>query len=161
MRLSLSRIPSPQVSSSSISTTSPLRSQLPVFSSLRPTSQTLSRRRFSSLPFRLQQNEYNTPPQQRYNFYRTHGRAFFKSFTLAFLTYQIVYWSWLTFEAEEIRDNKDAEIKSLENEVRLLDEGRHNHKLLEERRRQGHRGYVTEEGDVIERENTEGKGRWV
>jgi hypothetical protein len=66
-------------------------------------------------------------PDQNYNFYRTHGRAFFKTFTLAFLTYQILYWGWLTLEAEEEKDAKNAQIKSLEGEIRLLREGRGSH----------------------------------
>ncbi|EXJ96370.1 hypothetical protein A1O1_01496 [Capronia coronata CBS 617.96] len=65
------------------------------------------------------------PQQERpVNFYRTHGRALLKALTLAFLTYQIAYWAWLTLETEEIKDQKNREIKSLENEVRLLDESR-------------------------------------
>ncbi|KPI45412.1 uncharacterized protein AB675_705 [Cyphellophora attinorum] len=67
------------------------------------------------------------PTDQNYNFYRTHGRAFFKTFTLAFLTYQVLYWSWLTLEAEEEKDAKNAQIKSLEGEIRLLREGRGSH----------------------------------
>lgn len=43
---------------------------------------------------------------------------------MAFLTYQIVYWTWLTLETEEIKDQKSREIKGLEGEVKLLDEGR-------------------------------------
>lgn len=140
----------------------PLRLQLLTSKLSRPSSLRVTSQTFSSSSSHAQQNDYNTPRPQQYNFYRTHGRAFFKSFTLAFLTYQIIYWSWLTIEAEEIRDTKDAEIKSLENEVRLLDEGRRNHNLLlEKRRREGHRGYVKGEGDVEEREVTSGKGRWV
>ncbi|KAJ9602259.1 hypothetical protein H2200_013114 [Cladophialophora chaetospira] len=67
-------------------------------------------------------------PERPVNFYRTHGRAFAKVVTLAFLTYQISYWAWLTLETEEIKDRKNREIKSLEEEVRLLEEGRKSHK---------------------------------
>jgi hypothetical protein len=69
------------------------------------------------------------PSEPRYNFYRTHGRAFLKSFTLAFLTMQIVQTAWLVFEAEEIQDAKNAQIEELKGEVRLLDEGRGSHQL--------------------------------
>lgn len=62
------------------------------------------------------------------NFYKTHGRAFFKAITLSFLTYQIAYWAWLTLETEEIKDQKNREIKSLEREVRLLDDSRKGHR---------------------------------
>jgi hypothetical protein len=46
---------------------------------------------------------------------------------MAFLTYQIVYWTWLTLETEEIKDQRNREIKGLEGEVKLLDEGRKGH----------------------------------
>ncbi|KAK5460854.1 hypothetical protein LTS15_002917 [Exophiala xenobiotica] len=67
-------------------------------------------------------------PEKPVNFYKTHGRAFFKAITLAFLTYQIAYWAWLTLETEEIKDQKNREIKSLEREVRLLEENRKGHR---------------------------------
>ena len=74
------------------------------------------------------------PVRQQYaaekhtNIYQTHGRAIFKALTLAFFSYQVVYWAWLTLETEEIKDQKKQEIKSLEREVRLLDEGRKAHR---------------------------------
>ncbi|EXJ75919.1 uncharacterized protein A1O5_00427 [Cladophialophora psammophila CBS 110553] len=67
-------------------------------------------------------------PDRPVNFYSTHGRAFFKAITLAFLTYQIAYWAWLTLETEYLKDEKNREIKSLEQEVRILDEGRKAHR---------------------------------
>ncbi|KIW30187.1 uncharacterized protein PV07_05948 [Cladophialophora immunda] len=67
-------------------------------------------------------------PERPVNFYSTHGRAFFKAITLAFLTYQIAYWAWLTVETEYLKDQKNREVKSLEQEVRLLDEGRKAHR---------------------------------
>jgi hypothetical protein len=67
------------------------------------------------------------PPNPHTNFYKTHGRALFKALTLAFFTYQVCYWAWLVLETEEIKDQKSREIKSLEEEVRLLDEGRRSH----------------------------------
>lgn len=60
-------------------------------------------------------------------YYQTHGRALFKCLTLAFLTYQVVYWTWLTLETEEIKDRKNREIRGLEGEVGLLNEGRRSH----------------------------------
>lgn len=67
------------------------------------------------------------PRNPHRDFYRTHGRALFKALTLAFFTYQVCYWAWLVLETEEIKDQKTREIKSLEGEVRLLDEGRKSH----------------------------------
>ena len=63
------------------------------------------------------------------NFYRSHGRALFKSLTLAFLSYQIFYWAWITLETETMKDEKTRSIKGLEGEVRLLSEGRGSHVL--------------------------------
>ncbi|KAH0848065.1 hypothetical protein FOPE_01909 [Fonsecaea pedrosoi] len=70
----------------------------------------------------------SSAPERPVNFYSTHGRAFFKAITLAFLTYQIAYWAWLTVETEYLKDEKNREIRSLEQEVRLLDEGRKAHR---------------------------------
>jgi len=79
--------------------------------------------------FRQAQPQYpSEAPEKPLNFYKTHGRAFFKAITLAFLTYQIAYWAWLTLETEEIKDQKNREIKSLEREVRLLEENRKGHR---------------------------------
>lgn len=63
-------------------------------------------------------------PNPHTNFYRTHGRALLKALTLAFFTYQVVYWAWLTLDTEETKAEKSREIEKLEGEVRLLDEGR-------------------------------------
>ena len=61
-------------------------------------------------------------PSPHRNFYKTHGRAFFKVLTLAFLTYQLVYYVWLVLEAEDVQDQAGREIKGLEGEIRLLAE---------------------------------------
>src|SRR5271170_7312243 len=64
------------------------------------------------------------PPNPHTNFYRTHGRALFKALTLAFFTYQVVYWAWLVVETEEVMREKNREIQSLESQVRLLSKER-------------------------------------
>ena len=51
---------------------------------------------------------------------------------MAFLSYQIFYWAWITLEAEDSKDEKRAIIKSLEEEARLLGSGVGSHRLLEE-----------------------------
>ncbi|KIX00271.1 uncharacterized protein Z518_10410 [Rhinocladiella mackenziei CBS 650.93] len=79
-------------------------------------------------PLRQPKSASNTSPEQPVNFYKVYGRALFKSLTLAFLSYQIAYWTWLTLETEDIKDQKNREIKSLEREVRLLDESRKAHR---------------------------------
>ena len=70
-------------------------------------------------------------------FYKVYGRALLKALTLAFLSYQVVYWAWLTLETEELKDQKNVEVRTLENEVRLMETGRNGHlggekRLLEE-----------------------------
>ena len=60
-------------------------------------------------------------------YYQTHGRALFKCLTLAFLTYQIVYWAWLTLETDEIKANKEEEIKGLEAQARMLQKEQFRH----------------------------------
>ena len=67
------------------------------------------------------------------NFYKTHGRALFKSLTMAFLSYQVFYWAWLTLETETMKDDKGRQIKELEEEARLLASGQGSH-LLEGKR---------------------------
>ena len=66
-------------------------------------------------------------PSPHTSFYKTHGRALFKALTLAFFSYQVCYYAWLVLETEETKDRTSREIKSLEGEVRLLDEGRRSH----------------------------------
>ncbi|KAK5092458.1 hypothetical protein LTR70_005419 [Exophiala xenobiotica] len=68
-------------------------------------------------------------PSPSTNFYKSHSRALFKNLTMAFLSYQIFYWAWLTFETEAMKDEKGAEIRALEGEVRLLGSGRGTHVL--------------------------------
>lgn len=45
---------------------------------------------------------------------------------------QCVQWAWLVLETEEVADKRGAEIRALEGEVRLLDEGRGSHRLRRE-----------------------------
>lgn len=85
--------------------TSPIQHQSPPASSTHPPSR-------------------RSTPNPHTNFYRTHGRALLKALTLAFFTYQVVYWAWLVLETEEIKADKSREIEKLESEVRLLDEER-------------------------------------
>lgn len=101
----------------------------------------------TSLHRRQTQPSSSEPETQEphYNFYRTHGRAFFKALTLAFLTMQLAHWSWLVLETEEERDTRNAQIRALEGEVRLLDEGRRTHRLD-----RGETGEGEEEGDTKE-----------
>jgi hypothetical protein len=80
----------------------------------------LDRTFHTSRPFR---QEHSDPLAHR-NFYRTHGRALFKALTLAFFTYQVVYWAWLVVETEGVMREKNREIQSLESQVRLLSKER-------------------------------------
>lgn len=76
-----------------------------------------------------------TPPTSNHgsihtNFYRSHGRALFKSLTLAFFSYQVFYWSWITLETETMKDEKNREIAGLESEVKLLGSGVGTHRVI-------------------------------
>ncbi|KAF7514155.1 hypothetical protein GJ744_004480 [Endocarpon pusillum] len=86
-----------------------------------------STRPFTTTSPTLTSDLYSSRSNPHRAYYQTHGRALFKCLTLAFLTYQVVYWTWLTLETEEIKDQKNREIKALEAEFRLLDEGRRSH----------------------------------
>lgn len=68
-------------------------------------------------------------PSPHTSFYKTHGRALFKSLTLAFFSYQTFYWYWLLIESESEKDEKDVRIKALKEEVRLLANGVGSHTL--------------------------------
>jgi hypothetical protein len=82
---------------------------------------------FTTTPLARTSDLHRRQTSPHVTYYQTHGRALFKCLTLAFLTYQIVYWTWLTLETEEIKDQKNREIKELEREVKLLEEGRKSH----------------------------------
>ena len=64
----------------------------------------------------------------------------------------MLYWGWLTLETEEIKDGVRREIRGLEGEVRLLDEGRRGHGeamrrvVREGRREEGGGERILEEG---------------
>lgn len=74
------------------------------------------------------------PDYSSRSFYRTHGRALFKTLTLAFFTYQVLYWAWLTLETEEIKHGREVEIARLEAEVRgLVEERKGENRILEEK----------------------------
>jgi len=64
------------------------------------------------------------PPRAASNahrdFYKNMGRPVFKSFLIAVCTFQAIYWSWLKLESLEIKENKDAELHSVEEELRSL-----------------------------------------
>lgn len=93
----------------------------------------------SSTVFRAQTGA--TRPSVHGTYYKTHGRALFKSLTLAFLSYQIFYWIWLTLEAEAYKDEKTRTIHGLEEEVRLLSSGQGSHVL------EGKKRLLDEEGE--------------
>ncbi|KAF2098675.1 hypothetical protein NA57DRAFT_75912 [Rhizodiscina lignyota] len=53
-------------------------------------------------------------------FYSNFGKPLFKTFLMALFTYQVLYWGWLKLESIEMKRDKDAEVKSLEDEVKGL-----------------------------------------
>lgn len=52
---------------------------------------------------------------------------------MAFLSYQVFYWSWTTLETETMKDEKTREIKSLREEVKLLTNGVNSHLFAKEK----------------------------
>ena len=66
-----------------------------------------------------------TPPRSQEsnphrNFYKTFGRPVIKNFLVAVLTYQVLYYSWMYLESMEVQEQKGAEIKALEGEIKGL-----------------------------------------
>lgn len=53
-------------------------------------------------------------------FYRDFGAPVAKVFLGALVTYQVLYWGWLKLESLETKEKKNAEITSLEAQVRGL-----------------------------------------
>lgn len=58
------------------------------------------------------------------NFYKTFGRPIAKNFLIAVCTYQLLYLGWTKLESMEIKQQKEAEVQSLEGELRSLTKGR-------------------------------------
>ncbi|KAK5132458.1 hypothetical protein LTR08_009069 [Meristemomyces frigidus] len=66
-----------------------------------------------------------TPPRSQQpnphrNFYKQFGRPVIKNFLVAVMTYQVLYYSWMYLEAGEVQEQKGAEIKALEGEIKGL-----------------------------------------
>ncbi|KAK3326252.1 hypothetical protein B0H66DRAFT_530261 [Apodospora peruviana] len=55
-------------------------------------------------------------------FYKTFTRPVAKCLLLAVLTYQLIYWGWTKVEMDEIKENRQAEIAELEQQVKKLQE---------------------------------------
>ncbi|KAG9230242.1 hypothetical protein BJ875DRAFT_488168 [Amylocarpus encephaloides] len=77
----------------------------------RPTSRTMYQRRWNST---------EKPVSPHAGFYKTFTRPIAKVLLMATLAYQIVYWSWVKLEKDEIKAQKIAEIKELEEELQKL-----------------------------------------
>jgi len=60
------------------------------------------------------------PPSPTANFYKTFTRPVAKCLLTALFTYQLVYWGWAKLENDEIKENRQAEIAQLEDEVRRI-----------------------------------------
>ncbi|KFH46266.1 hypothetical protein ACRE_029370 [Hapsidospora chrysogenum ATCC 11550] len=71
---------------------------------------TTVRRTFASGP----SDKSNNPTSQ---FYKTFTRPVAKVLLMAVLTYQLIYWSWVKLETDEIRAERDATIADLEAKV--------------------------------------------
>ncbi|OAQ85374.1 hypothetical protein VFPFJ_07763 [Purpureocillium lilacinum] len=60
-------------------------------------------------------------PSATSQFYKTFTRPIAKVLLLAVFTYQVVYWSWMKLEADEVREERDATIAELEATVGAYD----------------------------------------
>ncbi|KAA6416042.1 MAG: hypothetical protein FRX48_00761 [Lasallia pustulata] len=58
------------------------------------------------------------PPSPHVAFYKSFGRPVAKVFLGAVFTYQAAYWLWVKLEADEIKQHKTEEMKSLEAQLR-------------------------------------------
>ncbi|KAL2046048.1 hypothetical protein N7G274_001495 [Stereocaulon virgatum] len=58
------------------------------------------------------------PTSPHVGFYKSFGRPIAKVFLGAVFTYQVVYWTWVKLETEEIRERNNAQISTLEAEIR-------------------------------------------
>ncbi|KLU88769.1 hypothetical protein MAPG_07753 [Magnaporthiopsis poae ATCC 64411] len=62
----------------------------------------------------------SSQPSHTSNFYKTFGRPVFKVSLSAIFVYQLVYWAWVKLEQDEIREERTAEMASLEAQVESL-----------------------------------------
>ncbi|KAI1005096.1 hypothetical protein K3495_g3121 [Podosphaera aphanis] len=53
-------------------------------------------------------------------FYKTFGRPVAKVLLMATFVYQLTYWAWVKLEADEMKDQRTAELVALENHIRNL-----------------------------------------
>lgn len=54
------------------------------------------------------------------DFYKTFGRPLAKNFLIAVATYQVLYFTWLKLESYETKREGEAEVKSVEGQLRGL-----------------------------------------
>ena len=59
-------------------------------------------------------------PNPHRDFYKQFGRPVVKNFLVAVMTYQVLYYSWMYLESVEVQEQKGAEIKALEGEIKGL-----------------------------------------
>ena len=76
---------------------------------------------------RRPQSTYQAPtpprsqqPNPHRDFYKVFGRPVVKNFLVAVMTYQVLYYSWMYLENVEVQEQKGAEIKALEGEIKEL-----------------------------------------
>ncbi|KAJ9142543.1 hypothetical protein NKR19_g7185 [Coniochaeta hoffmannii] len=85
---------------------------------LRPTRSLRPLLQSSSIPRRRWASSVG--PSLTGEFYKTFTRPVAKCLLLAMFTYQLAYYAWVKLETDEIRHEKDAEIASLEEQVKAL-----------------------------------------
>ena len=90
--------------------------------SIRPRFLRPSTRRHESTyqPPTPQDEQQRSGSNRHRDFYRTFGRPLAKNFLIAVATYQLLYFSWLKLESLEAKRDGEAEVKSVEGELREL-----------------------------------------
>ncbi|KAL5337805.1 hypothetical protein BJX70DRAFT_399282 [Aspergillus crustosus] len=94
-------------------------SRLPLHLSFRRALTTTAHRRNTGMP-------PHPPPQQPSAYkegmgrYKTFASPFAKVFLGAVFTYQVIYWSWLKLEMEEVKVGKNQQVAALEKQAREL-----------------------------------------
>ncbi|KAK4137630.1 hypothetical protein BT67DRAFT_453890 [Trichocladium antarcticum] len=69
---------------------------------------------------RAQLRRYSQQPSQTSSFYKTFSRPVAKCALLAVLVYQLVYFGWAKLEADDVKEERQAEIVRLEAQVKGL-----------------------------------------
>ncbi|EPE09731.1 hypothetical protein F503_07507 [Ophiostoma piceae UAMH 11346] len=65
-------------------------------------------------------NSSSSEPSAYSSFFKTFGRPIAKVSLMAVFAYQLVFFAWMKLETDDIRSSRNAEIASLETQVKEL-----------------------------------------